>query len=335
MRASARTAAAQASASHALDELQTLTRHLMAWGAPPSCLVIDPLLVRPDAEYYGNCLFELRLTGGESSVLVGTGGRYDALVRKSWGPAAYGAGPPPGAAGLTLNLERIVARLAARRAATLDAGPSAGNGAYDVLVVCRGPAGMMELRMALVAGCWSTGVRATLLARESPTLTEQYEFAAASHIRWLVIVEEERVTTTNTAKVKSLDQKKEISVAVTDVPRYMREALLGQSRSGPGPVVTATRRDSNAVLEQAAQSSSFMSSLGDSRSGPVLAAISTLSPAQQVHVGTSQHLASARDQHNAVTNRDREHHHRRHHHHHHQHQHHRGDHRNDGPAGHP
>ncbi|KAG1662775.1 hypothetical protein FOA52_006801 [Chlamydomonas sp. UWO 241] len=266
MRSVLRGVGAQASAIQALDELRTLCRHLVAWGVPAACLVVDPLLVRPSADYYGGCLFQIHLTGGEATSLIAVGGRYDALVRSCWSAGAYAAGPPPGAVGLTMNAERLVARLASRRGGGSGAdGTSALPSQHDVLVVCRGPGGLMELRMALVAGCWSVGVRATLVPREQPSLTEQYEYAADHGIRWLVIVEEGRVASSNTCKVKSLDKKVEVSIAVPDVPRYMFSALAapallkGLGLPGAPQLAGLSRRDSSrgSVREVAFQGLGF------------------------------------------------------------------------------
>jgi hypothetical protein len=44
--------------------------------------------------------------------MVAAGGRYDALLRALWSPAAHAAGPPPGAYGATLNVEKLVRLLA-------------------------------------------------------------------------------------------------------------------------------------------------------------------------------------------------------------------------------
>lgn len=90
----------------------------MAWGIPPERIIVDPLLVRPEADYYGSCLFQVHLLGsspGGSTAMVALGGRYDALLRASWTPAAAAAGPPPGAVGASLNVERLVLTLEARR----------------------------------------------------------------------------------------------------------------------------------------------------------------------------------------------------------------------------
>lgn len=55
-----------------------------------------------------------------------------------------------------------------------------------MLVCSKSGSGLLQVRMALVAGCWAAGVRAELVPRACPSLTEQYEFAAARGIRWLV-----------------------------------------------------------------------------------------------------------------------------------------------------
>jgi hypothetical protein len=41
----------------------------------------------------------------------------------------------------------------------------------------------------VLSSCWAAGLRAELLPRVSPSMTEQYDFAAARHIRWLVVLD--------------------------------------------------------------------------------------------------------------------------------------------------
>lgn len=74
---------------------------------------------------------------------------------------------------MTLNLERLVMRLSARRGTEPSQMSAHGRNTPDVLVVCRGPSGLLDLRMALVTACWAVGVRAALVPRECPSLTEQ------------------------------------------------------------------------------------------------------------------------------------------------------------------
>lgn len=77
--------------------------------------------------------------------MVAVGGRYDALLRALWplahppfhghaspGVPYYGAVPPPGAVGATLNVERIIAGVSQQRAA---AAAAAGQQAAGLLGV--------------------------------------------------------------------------------------------------------------------------------------------------------------------------------------------------------
>ena len=62
----------------------------------------------------------------------------------------------------------------------------------EVLVCSRGSGGLLGARMALLSACWACGIKAELVPRASPTLTEQYEYAHTRGIRWLVILDEGR-----------------------------------------------------------------------------------------------------------------------------------------------
>ncbi len=79
--------------------------------------------------------------------MVAVGGRYDALLRALWplahppfhghsspGVPYYGAVPPPGAVGATLNVERIIAGVSQQRAAAA-AAAAAGQQAAGLLGV--------------------------------------------------------------------------------------------------------------------------------------------------------------------------------------------------------
>ncbi|KIZ01806.1 putative serine/threonine-protein kinase GCN2 [Monoraphidium neglectum] len=93
----------------AMDELSTLAGHLAVWGLSDVQVLLDPLLA-PLGDYFNGALFQVHLVSPASglSSQVAAGGRYDALVRSLWSPAALALGPPPGAVGATLNLERLV-----------------------------------------------------------------------------------------------------------------------------------------------------------------------------------------------------------------------------------
>ena len=67
-----------------------------------------------------------------------------------------------------------------------------------MLVCSRGSGGSLETRMALLSACWAVGIKAELVPRICPNVSEQYEYANARGIRWLVTIEEGK---SNLAKV--------------------------------------------------------------------------------------------------------------------------------------
>lgn len=87
----------------AADELQALGQLLVAWGVPQEQLLLEPLLT-PQAEYFSGPLFQVLLQShthhGDGVIhtsAVAAGGRYDALLRSLWSPAAAALMPAPGA----------------------------------------------------------------------------------------------------------------------------------------------------------------------------------------------------------------------------------------------
>ncbi len=88
------------------------------------------------------------VTGATSVIAVG--GRYDALMRALWSPAAAALAPPPGAVGVTLNVERLVKLVSQQRLPQGADGGSARvqSSAADVLVCSRGGSGLLK-----VGGC--------------------------------------------------------------------------------------------------------------------------------------------------------------------------------------
>ncbi len=57
--------------------------------------------------------------------------------------------------------------------------------------------------MQLLSACWSAGVKAEIVPRACPSLAEQYEFAHTRGIRWLVLLEEDKLLSSNVVKVSS------------------------------------------------------------------------------------------------------------------------------------
>lgn len=60
----------------------------------------------------------------------------------------------------------------------------------EVLICSRGSGGSLEARMSLLSACWAVGLKAEIVPRVCPNVSEQYEYANARGIRWLVTIEE-------------------------------------------------------------------------------------------------------------------------------------------------
>jgi len=76
----------------------------------------------------------------------------------------------------------------------------------------------MQMRMELLAQLWAVGISAELVPKETPSLTEQYEFAHGSGARWLVILDDKTLGPNETVRVKGLERKGEdCSIHMSDL----------------------------------------------------------------------------------------------------------------------
>ena len=101
----------------------------------------------------------------------------------------------------------------------------------DVLVCARGGGGLLRERMTLVSALWAKHIRAELLHAASPSLTEQYQYASAHGVKWLVTLEEARLRSADMVTVKCLERRIEEHVAYpearpTFVPPWSSSALI-------------------------------------------------------------------------------------------------------------
>jgi len=137
--------------------LAALAGHLRAWGLAGAQLAVDPLL-RAHADGFSDVAYQVHLvtpaSGASQLVAVGArprapraaspvrsahppqswtragrpsraparaGGRWDGLLQAAWAPFALSTGAPPCAAGVTLNVDRLLDCLPAARAPALRA----------------------------------------------------------------------------------------------------------------------------------------------------------------------------------------------------------------------
>ncbi|GMH33793.1 hypothetical protein BSKO_01627 [Bryopsis sp. KO-2023] len=210
-----------------LEELETLISLLSVWNLQPDQVVVEPLM-KPEAEYYSGVFFQIHMSQPSSgtNILVGIGGRYDKLLNRLWASRgqASGVGCGVGAVGATLNMEPFM-----RAASVALADATTERSSADVLVCSRGGGtSSLEVRMDLVSRLWANGMKAEMLHKVAPSMTEQYEHAAWRGIRWLVTIDEQKLSASQTVRVKSLDRKTEEDVPFDEVASYIqrkRDAL--------------------------------------------------------------------------------------------------------------
>lgn len=88
--------------------------------------------------------------------------------------------------------------------------------------------------MDLVAKLWAAGVKAQMLPKFAASMTEHYDHAATRGTRWLVTIDEAKLSSSKTVKVKNLERKLEEDVAVDEVPQYLLAKMDVHSQLYPG-----------------------------------------------------------------------------------------------------
>jgi hypothetical protein len=196
-----------------------------------------------------------------ATTLVAVGGAYDGLLRALWPGAAPGAAaagiPAPCACGTTVNLEKLVKVLGSKQRAAgggeeggLWGGTTLRPGGCEVLVAAKGSSGLLQQRMELVEQLWSAGIPAELLHRTAPSLTEQYEYAHARGVKWLVILDQALLTSSAVpnVKVKCLDKKFEDAlVPLGDVVAYLELGIAGAQDPGRTMMMSSSTRGAAAA----------------------------------------------------------------------------------------
>ncbi|KAK3272557.1 hypothetical protein CYMTET_19157 [Cymbomonas tetramitiformis] len=192
----------------ALDELTNVVTHLRTWGVG-GAVGVYPLMA-PNAHFFCGTFFQVHcdlLAGDEASrggglsgvtSCVAHGGRYTALLRQHWPQDELAA--CPAATGVSLAVQKLEA-IYARMGASVGALDPPG-----VMVMAKGGGGLLRERMELVEELWRADIRAELMHRVHPSMTEQFEYATARGLRWFVILSEASLST-GSVKVKSPDKR--------------------------------------------------------------------------------------------------------------------------------
>lgn len=87
--------------------------------------------------------------------------------------------------------------------------------------------------MELVAQLWASGLSAEMIHKVAPSMTEHYEYAVSRGIRWLVTINEQRLSSSETVRVKYLsDRKSEEEVPFDDVAQHIQDSNQKFGRMG-------------------------------------------------------------------------------------------------------
>eukprot|EP00271_Cylindrocystis_brebissonii_P022999 TRINITY_DN917_c0_g2_i2.p1 TRINITY_DN917_c0_g2~~TRINITY_DN917_c0_g2_i2.p1 ORF type:complete len:836 (+),score=187.63 TRINITY_DN917_c0_g2_i2:294-2801(+) len=161
---------------------------------------------------------------------MAVGGRYDHLIKRLWPAAATSASP--GAVGVSIAVQKLIIAASAARQAEggldgLSGSELLNAGAADVLVCSRGGGGLLTERMEVVAELWEGGIKADYVCAVAPSLTEQYEYATACGIHFLVILGQAALAASAAVKVRHLEKKSEEEVPRSSIVKFLTEAIAG------------------------------------------------------------------------------------------------------------
>lgn len=185
--------------------------------------------------------------------MVAAGGRYDSLLRQVWSASASVAGSHPSAAGLTINLEKLIRHLGGIKKGGERTGKNHGGSMEraqgssalvpcsqsDVLICSKGE-GLLEARMKLDFSLRSAGVRSEIFPGLSPSLQEQYEWANSRTLKWLVILEQApeepsgvKATLKNLGPARKAKGEASVALPLANIVAYLSFALLGTTYTSP------------------------------------------------------------------------------------------------------
>eukprot|EP00899_Mesostigma_viride_P013262 jgi/Mesvir1/21937/Mv12105-RA.1 len=220
----------------ALDELHGIASHLATWGVPAENVTVEPLMP-PHEGYYSGVLVQVHVQRDPHAATecIAIGGRYDDLIARMWPVEAAFPGRPvgdvPGGVGVSIAVSRL---LAVTSSAALHVSSNTPVCETDVLICARGGGGLLQERMRLVAQLWDAGIKAEMVYTAAPSLTEQYEYATERGIKWLVIISQALLSSSDFVKVKHLDAKGETEMASGDVVKFFQKELSAPLRKRAG-----------------------------------------------------------------------------------------------------
>lgn len=186
-----------------LDEVDTMLS-LLSGQIPPERVAFTPRMVR-GLSYYTGPIWEAVADGVSGS--IGSGGRYDGLIKQLGGPDVPGTG-------CSIGVERILPLLPAAEAAQ--------RGRLDVAVTVMGDELAAE-SFALAARARGAGLRASVYLGSSGKLGRQLKWASDNGARWAVIYGDQELEAA-AVTVRDMVTGEQVSVPVAEFERYLADA---------------------------------------------------------------------------------------------------------------
>jgi histidyl-tRNA synthetase len=191
---------------------------LKAIGVP---FAVNPRLVR-GLDYYTKTVYEVTSPHLGAQSAVGGGGRYDDLVAEL-------GGPPTGAVGFAIGLERVLiareaAEAAARKGAAAPGGPAPAGAVSDVYVVAVEEA-QRAAAFRLLAALRTAGVRADM-DYDARSLKGQMRSANRAGARIALVLGPDEAAT-GTVQLKDMAKGEQRKLPVADVAAEARRILAG------------------------------------------------------------------------------------------------------------
>jgi len=238
--------AAAVSSSAWIEELNSMMAFLDSFGVPSSRCLLDPLL--SPQEYFSGILFELHCVAedGSSSTVFAAGGRYDLLVKAAWARQSVAFSkrslePTFGAFGVSINLSRLIN-------ASVSGGNNSGAdgsrfrlSSADVLVCSKGSGSgasgaskkvtdrtLMRIheKAKIVRLLRDAGIAGEMMPAAAPSMTEQFAYANARMIPYLVVFDVDDLQMNSTVKIKQVHGKVEEECSLDDLVWTLNKHVL-------------------------------------------------------------------------------------------------------------
>ena len=185
-------------ARQSLHDLEEIALHVETFGIYLPVLVDTSMVY--NFNHFSGLIFQFvaankrkRKRGGVD--ILAAGGRYDKLI-SHFRRGAEAPHPSPGAVGVSIAIEKIVAAVLEKEEDTI---PSA----YDVFVCSAGHNPMLPERMRIARDLWRAGIRATISydSKDMIPLEELQEFCKQGGIQHMVVLKEQETGSVRVSEI--------------------------------------------------------------------------------------------------------------------------------------